>query len=102
MIDLRLLQVGDEAHPTLKEGLQMGFQVDALAQRPADMAAAISPSHVRATGASAATTRERRCPDCGFGALVARPLRRCPMCGGSDGRLRRALPASAAADVVRS
>jgi rubrerythrin len=72
----------------------MEIRVDARRQRPADMGAAFRTSGLGATRSQAATRRELRCPDCGFGAVVAHPLRRCPMCGGGDWLLIEALSAA--------
>lgn len=30
------------------------------------------------------TRRELRCRGCGYGAIAAHPISRCPMCGGDD------------------
>jgi rubrerythrin len=65
----------------------MGFQIDALRERAADMSAALWASGLEAPVSSVGTRRELRCPDCGYGAVVAHPLRRCPMCGGGDWQL---------------
>jgi len=83
----------------------MAFQVDALTQRPATARATVSASsRRRGAGALPPTTkrRELRCPDCGFGAVVAHPLRRCPMCGGRDWQLIQVVSASAGAEFERS
>jgi hypothetical protein len=80
----------------------MEIGVDALTQRPADVGAAVLPSRGRAASSSpAGMRRELRCLGCGFGAIVAGPLARCPMCGRGDWQLIGALPA-AAAEVVRA
>lgn len=62
----------------------MGFQVDALRERATGVSAALWAPGLEASGSSLETRRELRCPDCGYGAVAAHPLRRCPMCGGSD------------------
>jgi rubrerythrin len=69
----------------------MGFQVDALRGRATDVSAALWASGLEAPGSSVGTRRELRCPGCGYGAVVAHPLRRCPMCGGGDWQLIEAL-----------
>jgi ribosomal protein S27AE len=69
----------------------MEIRVDALRQRPADVGAAFRASSLGAPGSQAGTRRELRCPDCGFGAVVAHPLRRCRMCGGNDWQLIESL-----------
>lgn len=81
----------------------MAFQVDALTQRPATAPATVSASS-RGRGALPPTTkrRELRCPDCGFGAVVAHPLRRCPMCGGGEWQLIQVVSESAGAEFGRS
>jgi rubrerythrin len=71
----------------------MGFQVDALRERATDVSAALWASVLEAPGARSGTRRELRCPDCGYGAVVTHPLRRCPMCGGGDWQLLEALRA---------
>lgn len=65
----------------------MGFQVDALRERATDVSAALWASVLETPGARSGTRRELRCPDCGYGAVVAHPLRRCPMCGGGEWQL---------------
>jgi rubrerythrin len=75
---------------------------DALTQRPADAGAAVfRVGRESARVGAPEVRRELRCPGCGFGAIVAGPLARCPMCGRGDWQLIRALPAAAAAEVVR-
>jgi rubrerythrin len=71
----------------------MEIRVDALRQRQADVSAARRAPSQGATRSQAGMRRELRCPDCGFGAVVAHPLRRCPMCGGGDWQLIEALSA---------
>jgi len=71
----------------------MAIGVDALRRRPADAGAALRASSLGATGSQAGTRRELRCRVCGFGAVVAHPLRRCPMCGGVDWQLLEPLSA---------
>jgi hypothetical protein len=80
----------------------MGFQVDALRERAADVSAACWASGLNAPRSSVGTRRELRCPDCGFGAVVAHPLRCCPMCGGGDWQLSEALSAPDGAGAGRS
>ena len=80
----------------------MKARADAYGQLPAAPGAAIVRSGgTPAGGLSTATRRELRCRGCGFGAIVAHPLERCPMCGGGDWQLIRALPAIDGARVVR-
>jgi ribosomal protein S27AE len=64
----------------------MGLEVAALTQQPADVGAATRASSL-GPAPPAGKRRELRCPDCGYGAVVAHPLRRCPMCGGGDWQL---------------
>ena len=64
----------------------MEIRVDALTQRPADLAV-LQASSLGVLASPAGTRRELRCLDCGFGAVVAHPLRCCPMCGGDDSQL---------------
>jgi hypothetical protein len=75
---------------------------DASGQVPAVAGAAVVRPGGRPPGVlSAAMRRELRCRGCGFGAIVAHPLARCPMCGGGDWQLIRALSATDDARVVR-
>lgn len=69
----------------------MGFQVDALRERAVAVGAALRASSLGASGSPVGTRRELRCPDCGYGVVVAHPLARCPMCGGDDWQLIEAL-----------
>lgn len=80
----------------------MNARADASGQLPAAPGAAIARSGGTPAGVpSAAMRRELRCRGCGFGAIVAHPLARCPMCGGGDWQLIRALSATDGARVVR-
>lgn len=81
----------------------MAFQVDALTQRPATARATVSASSRRRCALPPTTKRrELRCPDCGFGAVVAHPLRRCPMCGGGEWQLIQVVSESAGVEFGRS
>jgi rubrerythrin len=51
--------------------------------------------------APAERRREIRCRGCGYGAVVAHPLSRCPMCGGGDWRFVRAQVAAGDGEVGR-
>lgn len=80
----------------------MKTRADAYGQLPAAPGAAIVPSgSTPAGGLSTAMRRELRYRGCGFGAIVAHPLARCPMCGGGDWQLIRAPSATDGARVVR-
>jgi hypothetical protein len=83
-------------------GIEMTARADASGQLPPAPGAAIVRSGGTPAGVlSAAMRRELRCRGCGFGAIVAHPLARCPMCGGGDWQLIPALSAPDGARVVR-
>jgi hypothetical protein len=50
--------------------------------------------------APAERRREIRCRGCSYGAVVAHPLSRCPMCGSCDWRLVRAEVTAGDGEVV--
>jgi hypothetical protein len=79
----------------------MEIRVDAFGQRRADVGAALRVSSLGAPRSPAGMRRELRCLDCGFGAVVAHPLRRCPMCGGGDWQLIGVLSAPDGAGTER-
>jgi hypothetical protein len=81
----------------------MEIRVDAPGQRPADAGGVVFPSTGRPSRSPPAVMRrEFRCPGCGFGATVAQPPACCPLCGGGDWQLIRAMSASDDGEVVRS
>ena len=81
----------------------MTMRVNAFGQQAADLGAAVFLSGGRPPGSfPAELRRELRCRGCGFGAIVAQPLARCPMCGRGDWLLISPMPGYAGAEGVRS
>ena len=81
----------------------MAIRVDVSRQRPTTNGAAVFPQRRSAhSSATAATRLELRCPGCGFGAIAAEPVARCPMCGRGDWQLIRTLAADPDARPGRS